>query len=201
MLYLDILQAFLFGITAALAIGPIGLLIINNGIRFGFHFASGGSIGAAFADSTYSFFAFAFGSIILTFLTQYEFAFTFFSSLLLIGIGAWLGMNALKKNHFLSSDQLPPNRSRGILQIYFLTMCNPLTAIVFIGFSGQIRHIDPLTIPLLSFSVFMGSLFIHILLALFGAELKKYITDPKTLKILHFLSSMFIVLFGLSGLL
>ena len=62
---MNALHAFLFGVSLAIAIGPIALLIIHNGLNHGVSLAVRSGLGAATADLLYSIVAFIIGARVL----------------------------------------------------------------------------------------------------------------------------------------
>lgn len=198
----EIIKAFIFGITIAIAVGPIAILIINSGIRYGLPYAVSCGLGAAFADFSYAFIAFTIGAVLLTYLAQFEELLSLISSCLLILIGVWLSFKAIKaRKSNLNDNNTVPKKSSGFLKLYLLTMSNPLTIVIFIAFSGQISAGTPLDVLLLAIAVGLGSFVIQALLAFFGATLKKIIQNQQFLILLNLLSGLIIATFGFFGLL
>lgn len=195
-----VLEAFIFGITAALAIGPIAILIINNGMNFGLQSAVRTGVGAALADSTYALCAFSFSAFVVYLFHQYKTVFSLFSSGLLVLLGSWIIWNALKIK--TSRDQKDKAvKPIGLITTYFLTLMSPLTILVFVSFAGKVEFSGTLfDILYLSLAVFLGSLLMQMMLAFFGTSLKRYVTKPEMLQFLNIISGTGIILFGLIGL-
>ena len=84
---MDELRAFLFGITVAIAIGPIAILILNIGINHGFWLATRCAVGAASADFTYSVIALGIGTVLVAALNEYAIVFRAIASSVLIALG------------------------------------------------------------------------------------------------------------------
>ena len=93
---MDAMHAFVFGFSLAIAIGPIALLIVHNGVNHGLRLAVLAALGAASADLIYAGLAFAVGSEVINALTAYEDFIRTSSALLLIAIGAWLVWKTLR---------------------------------------------------------------------------------------------------------
>src|SRR5262245_29784361 len=100
---MNALHAFVFGFSLAIAIGPIALLIVNNGVNHGLRVALRSALGAASADFVYALLAFSVGSEVISTLNAYEAGIRTFSGLLLIAIGAWLAWKALRRDDAESS--------------------------------------------------------------------------------------------------
>lgn len=68
---LEVLSVLVFGFTLAISVGPIALIIIQNGILGGFNAASKSALGAALGDFTYAVFAFLVGGTLVGHLSGY----------------------------------------------------------------------------------------------------------------------------------
>jgi threonine/homoserine/homoserine lactone efflux protein len=203
---MDTLKAFVFGVTLAVAVGPIAILIINRGLVHGFQSGMLSGVGAALADLTYALLAFSVGSLIVTYLNMNQVYFSWMASAALLLFGLWMLLGNLKKSHTIpglnrASSQ---NGNLGYLtSTYLLTVVNPLTIVAFVGFSGQLVKPDfgIGQIISLSMAIFLGSVIIQTLLATFGASLGRYVKSPRTIQVLNIVSSLSIMGFGLAGLL
>jgi threonine/homoserine/homoserine lactone efflux protein len=195
------LHAFLFGLSLAIAIGPIALLIIYNGINHGARLAVQSGFGAATADFLYSLVAFLVGTRVVAMLNAYEREIHVLSGLALIGVGIWLGANAFRFGKVAQGTEAPTApEGAGFWATLLLTLANPLTLAIFLGFSGQLSlGGDNSTAVFLSFCVFLGSLAVQLMLALLGASLGKWITDRRAISVLNFLSALAIMAFGMRG--
>ena len=130
------LHALLFGVSHAIAIGPIALLIIHNGLNHGASLAARSGFGAATADLLYSLVAFLVGVRVVATLNAYEREIHLVSGLALIGIGAWLGANTLLLARRTEACADP--EGAGFWATLLLTLANPLTLAIFLGFAGQL---------------------------------------------------------------
>jgi len=195
---MDFLKALLFGFTVALSVGPIALLILNNGLAHGHRTALKSAFGAACADLTFALLAFSFGSIFISFLENHQTSFKWFSSFVLIGFGLHMCHKAFQ----YKKSKPKISKPKGFRTTYMLTIVNPLTIIIFAAFVGQLSTKTTfLASIILAFAVFLGSLIVQIALAFSGASLKRFISDEKHIVALQFLSGLGILLFGLTGLL
>jgi threonine/homoserine/homoserine lactone efflux protein len=200
---MNALHALVFGFTLAIAIGPIALLIIHNGINHGLPVAVRSGVGAAAADLVYSLLAFVVGSSVIAALTSHAQLIRVVSALLLIGIGAWLAWKAL---HSLARQQTAATSGKrgfapGFWTTFGLTLANPLTLVIFIGFAGQLSPGgDSLEAFYYSVCIFLGSLIVQMGLALLGASIGKWLANPRVIAVLNFASGAAIVAFGLRGL-
>lgn len=203
---MNALHALIFGFTLAIAIGPIALLIIHNGINHGLAVAVRSGVGAASADLVYSLFAFAVGSGVIAEMMshpQWMRLSRIAGATLLIVIGAWLAWKALNPRTKAPVDATSRNRARapGFWATFGLTIANPLTLVIFIGFAAQLSPGgDSLAALYYSVCVFLGSLIVQMGLALLGASIGKWLANPRVIAVLNFVSGAAIVAFGLRGL-
>lgn len=200
---MNALHAFLFGVTLAIAIGPIALLIINNGLNHGLVVAVRSGFGAASADLLYSIVAFLVGARVVAALSGHEKAIHIVSGGALIAVGVWLALKVLRGPGTVKEERTDAGSGpKGFWVTFLLTVANPLTLAIFLGFAGQLSlDGDNRVAILLSLCVFLGSLLIQMALALLGASLGKWITDPRSIRVLNFVSAIAIAAFGLYGVL
>jgi threonine/homoserine/homoserine lactone efflux protein len=196
---MDEVRAFLFGATLAAAIGPIALLIVHTGARNGLRPALAGAAGVATADFVYALAAFAAGSGIAGLLEKEQRVFSLAASAVLVAIGIWFAMDTVRAPS--NPAQTSNARRFGFSRTFLLTLANPLTIVLFAGFSGQLalstRWTEALYFAALIFS---GSLPVQACYALFGALLHKLAPGSTAIRALNIASAMGIVLFGLYGL-
>ncbi len=195
---MELFQSFLFGLTIALAIGPIALLIINYGLNCSLKVAALSGTGAALADFAYSLVAFAAGSALVLLLTQYKNQVELTASLILVAFGGWMLFGAWRNKGASAVNNHETKCRRPLLSTFALTIVNPLTILLFIGFSGRtVIHGVP-AIVLNGLGVFAGSLIIQLSLAFFGNVLKSFFRNKKAVFALNVISSVAIIIFGLS---
>jgi len=191
-------QSFLFGLTIALAIGPIALLIINYGLNCGFKTAALSGTGAALADFTYSIIAFATGTGIAAALSGHQRQVQIISSLILAGFGGWMLYNSIRNRKAGVESTKNTKCRRPLLSTYGLTIINPLTILLFVGFAGQSEISSVPAVISNGLGVFAGSLIIQLSLALFGNVLKRFFKNQASVFTLNLISSFIIILLGLS---
>jgi len=193
------IAAFLFGLTLAISIGPIAILIINQSINCGIRAGIACGFGAALADFTYALVAFKLGSFLQHFITGKEGVFQLTSSLVLSAFGIWMVFSSLK--HFngykKTGDTLPLVCRKPLMTTYLLTIANPLTIIVFSGISGQMQISTGTDIILYSFLLFCGSLVVQLFLATLGIGLRRFFYRPKVLTSLNLLSGVGIIVLSI----
>jgi len=202
---METVKAFIFGLTLAIAIGPIAVLIINRGLTEGFKSGLLSGLGAALADFTYGLVAFTIGSFMVGYLHLNHHYFELATSGILLVFGVWMLKGSLQApaEREKSTATAKGGSLRYLFSTYLLTVLNPLTVVAFVGFSGQLLspvsgYVDVL---LLALAIFSGSFLVQAALALLGASLGRFIQNPAVVRMLNLGSSLCIMLFGLAGLL
>lgn len=203
---MEVLKAFVFGVTLAVAVGPIALIIINRGLTLGLKSGLSSGLGAALADFTYGLVVFTIGSVIVGYLNLNARLFELLTSFILLVFGLWMLCGSLKATKDAQPEQ-PSGKKRSdigyLLSTYLLTIVNPLTIVAFVGFSGQL--ISPVSgaghIVILALAIFAGSVLIQFALAFFGATLGRFLKNQRVVSLLNMGSSICIILFGLAGIL
>lgn len=190
---------FLFGLTLAMSIGPIAILIINQSINCGIRAGISCGFGAAFADFTYALIAFQLGSFLQRFISGKEVAFQIASSLVLLAFGVWMVFSSLKRfnKNKEAGDSLPLVCRRPLMTTYLLTLANPLTIIVFSGVSGQMQLSTGTDIIIGSSLLFSGSLVVQLCLATLGIGLRRFFYRPNVLTSLNILSGIGIIVLSI----
>ena len=208
MMYSEIFQSFLFGMTIGLAVGPIGLLIIYNGMKKGFRVASQCALGASLADFTFALIAFFASAHILRPLVNDKAMIIRISSWILILFGVYMIVKVLSNRQNPGGDleEKPKLAKLGRFKnpvsfVYFLTLANPLTIILFIGFAGQnVRHISILQGIIFSLALFLGNMIIQLILASLGKMFGKLLKGFEFSFYLSIISGFIIMIFGVSHL-
>lgn len=185
--------------TAAAAIGPIALLIINTSFRFGLSAGVRSALGAATADFIYAIGAAVLGGAALHALASAEHEIKLGASLLLIAVGVWLVLGALR------AARSPPREIQQTPRAYLvtlgLTMVNPLTMLTFAAFIASSPADGLSDIAGTAIGVGVGSLIVQLLLAFGGAAARRLFASPSALLVLNLASGAGIVAFGVAGLL
>ena len=195
-----IVEAFLFGLTLALAIGPIALLILNTGLRFGMLTGLRSALGAAVGDLFYAAIALCAGAALAPVLDVHRTLFQPAASLLLLGIGLRMLISALQPPQD-GQPGIVGKVGRPFLTTFGLTIVNPLTILAFAGFAARSgRHLDPASIIIYTLALFAGSLSVQVFLALGGAALGTLLRQPVCLRMLNIASASGVIVFGVTGL-
>jgi threonine/homoserine/homoserine lactone efflux protein len=196
-----IVRSFVFGATLAAAVGPIAVLILNYGIRSGLRPAAAAGLGAALADLTYALTAFTIGSILLARLTRYEQPLRAASALVLVVLGLWVAVRAVRSVENPLDRPARGDVSRPLAATFALTMVNPLTIVFFTTFATQLPVGASRTAAVpFALSLFLGSLMIQMIFAAGGATLSRYISRTAGLRAINLASGVAIAAFGVLGL-
>jgi arginine exporter protein ArgO len=132
----DLVTALVFGAGAGLAVavplGPVGVLIVDTGVRNGFPSAFFAGLGTATVDGAYAIVAALFGAAVASWLAPAE-------SMLRIGgacvlaVIALVGLWSLRRRSATTGAAPPdaPPRAHTFARFAALTALNPLTAVTF----------------------------------------------------------------------
>ena len=118
------------GYGIAIPIGPIGILILELGIRRGFGTAFSAGAGAASADLIYATIASVAGSFLVSLLEPYATALRIASAMSLIGFGIYLFYRGRSRQDEKRLE-LPMGYVRTYGTFLALTLLNPLTVTYF----------------------------------------------------------------------
>jgi threonine/homoserine/homoserine lactone efflux protein len=196
------IKPFLFGLTLAFSIGPIALLIISTGIRFGLLAGIRSGLGAAVADLVYAVVALMAGASLTPVLAGHRGLVRVVASVVLIGLGLRMLMGAVlaKAPDGATARVIDPGRP--FLMTFGLTILNPLTILVFVGFAGPLgARLDAGGAVVCAVALFLGSLLVQLLLSVGGSALSRWLHEERWLRGLNMASATGILAFGLSGLL
>ena len=194
------IQTFIFGMTLAISIGPIAILILNQSLNYGLRNGVLCGLGAATADFTYAMIAFSAGQFLSTYLEVRKESIPLVSAAVLVIFSLGMFYSTIKNRSSVNNRKYSLTSNWPFLTTYGLTMANPLTMIVFTGFSGIIISESSGNIFLHALVLFLASLIIQTLIALAGNKLAHIITKPSTLLYLNLASSLGIMLLGISKL-
>lgn len=199
----SLFKAFAFGMTLAIAVGPIALLIVSRSAKSGIAHGLGAALGASTADFVFALIAFLAGKAIAPALASHRGALRLAGSLALAAIGlqmGWAGFRQLSRTNAPRPTLKPGHHP--FLTTFGLTLVNPLTVIAFVGLSGQLSLSGPLAGPMsYALAVFFGTLVVQFGLAALGAGLgATLLKSARRLSLLTVGSGIGLVAFALVGL-
>jgi threonine/homoserine/homoserine lactone efflux protein len=200
--FIFLLRGFIFGISIAAPVGPIGVLCMNRTLSSGWRAGFFSGLGAATADGFYGFVA-AFGVTFVTnLLVSQQIWLNLFGGLFL----CFLGMRTFFK---IPADAVgsTAQEAKGLWKMYvstlFLTLTNPITILVFTAVFAGMGIVDMgsgyLSTALLVLGVFLGSVTWWFMLA-FGVNLLRSRFDNRILRRVNWISGVLILGFGLFSL-
>jgi len=195
------IQTFIFGITLAISIGPIAILILNQGINCGLRNGVLCGIGAATADFTYAIVAFTIGGLLIPLIENQKEIIPIVSSAVLIIFGLWMIYTTLKKKSSEKKDKYSLTCKYPFVTTYGLTIINPLTIVVFAGFAGLLTSDGEINIFIHALVIFIASLLVQMLIAFAGSKLAALFSRPKNLLYFNLASAFGIMVLGISKLL
>lgn len=195
------IQTFIFGITLAISIGPIAILILNQSINCGVKNGLFCGLGAATADLTYAIIAFSAGSFLIPLVENNRNDIPLISSVILILFSFWMIYSTLKKPSAGEEKDFSLVCKFPALVTYGLTISNPLTIVVFVGFAGLLTSEGEGSVFLHAAVIFIASLSVQMIIAIVGSRLAYFFSRPKTLLYFNIASSLGIMGLGFIKLL
>ncbi len=200
-MFILFLKAVLIGLSIAMPIGPIATLLIKNSLTRGFKSGLAVGLGAALVEGIYSFVAASGFAFVEKFLSEYLLAIKLICGVLLILLGLFEIKNATK-NHSQEIKMKEWGFFKTTFLVMLLTLANPVTIVFFAGVFAAISnsHFDVLSICVISFGAFFGSLAWTSGLSFFVAKMRHKISQ-KWIKRIRVASGVIIGSFGVYGVL
>jgi threonine/homoserine/homoserine lactone efflux protein len=199
----SLFKAFAFGITLAVAVGPIALMIVDWSVKSGIGQGMNAALGASTADFLFALVAFVAGGAIGPALVNHQGALRLGGSVALGGIGLQMGWHGLRQMRLPEGPRLRSEPQRHpFVSTFGLTLINPLTVIAFLGLAGQLSFSGSRAGPLShAVAVFCGTLVVQLGLAALGAGLGATLLNSGRSRSLLTLGSGVAVLgFAIAGL-
>ncbi|HDR9226008.1 TPA: LysE family transporter [Burkholderia vietnamiensis] len=190
---------FLFGLTVALSVGPVALMIANHALRAGIASGVRAAAGVATADGCYAVAAFTIGAMLAHTLALHRAQFRLVGALVLLAMGARMLWHALKDRRRTLDGAAPPPGTRPFTSMFFVTLANPLTILLFYGYAaaaaGAHRHW-----LLGAACVFAGSLVGQLVFAFGGSAIACVVKSPRWLAASHVLAALVVLAYGVAGI-
>ncbi|NTZ86763.1 lysine transporter LysE [Burkholderia metallica] len=191
---------FLFGLMIALSVGPVALMIANYGMRAGTATGVRAAIGVAAADGCYAVVAFTIGAMLTGTLASHLSLFRMVGAFVLLAMGARMLWQALRdRRRTLDGDVPTPPPDRPFKSMFFVTLANPLTILLFYGYAtaaaGAHRHW-----LLGAVCVFAGSLAGQLVFAFGGSAIGRFVKSPGWLAASHVVAALVVLGYGVAGL-
>lgn len=195
-LWITFATGFGLGLAIAMPVGPISLLCIQQGLARGFGGGAAAGAGVALADATYAAIA-AFGlTAITTFLVGLQIPLRVLGLLAMPWLAWTIWRDANVPKHMAA---LPGASPATTLQMYVLTLANPMTILTFlalfigagVGLAGGYEYSAALTI-----GTFAGSFAWWILVSGLVSTVRKRLTD-ETLAWINRAAALMIAAFAL----
>ncbi|MGU7783534.1 LysE family translocator [Burkholderia sp. PU8-34] len=190
---------FLFGLMIALSVGPVALMIANYGMRAGTASGVRAAVGVATADGCYAVVAFTIGAMLASTLASHLSLFRLVGALVLLAMGARMMWQALRDRRRTLDGDAPPPGSRPFTSMFFVTLANPLTILLFYGYAtaAAAGHRHWL---LGAACVFAGSLTGQLVFAFGGSVIGRIVKSPALLAASHVVAALVVLGYGVAGL-
>ncbi|AJX12715.1 lysine transporter LysE [Burkholderia ubonensis] len=190
---------FLFGLMIALSVGPVALMIANYGMRAGTASGVRAAAGVATADGCYAVVAFTIGALLASTLASHLSLFRLAGALVLLAMGARMMWQALRDRRRTLDGDAPAPGSRPFTSMFFVTLANPLTILLFYGYAtaAAAAHRHWL---LGAACVFAGSLTGQLVFAFGGSAIGRLVKSPALLAASHVVAALVVLGYGVAGL-
>ncbi|AOJ78826.1 LysE family translocator [Burkholderia ubonensis] len=190
---------FLFGLMIALSVGPVALMIANYGMRAGTASGVRAAAGVATADGCYAVVAFTIGALLASTLASHLSLFRLAGALVLLAMGARMMWQALRDRRRTLDGDAPAPGSRPFTSMFFVTLANPLTILLFYGYAtaAAAAHRHWL---LGAACVFAGSLTGQLVFAFGGSAIGRLVKSPRWLAASHVLAALVVLAYGVAGI-
>ncbi|WP_196885483.1 LysE family transporter [Aureivirga sp. CE67] len=194
---MDILKVFIFSFSISIIIGPIAIIVINNGLKGGLKSASIGAFGVLIGSFFLTLIAFFTDFYLMNPISLENKYINISASVVLILFGIWIIYQALTTN-ILKSDlkKTKPKRSRTFLTPFLLALLNPFNFVAFLTFSSKIEMKTKPSIFLLAMVAAIANFIAIEFYAILSGFLFK-LKNPCILKYINVGSGILLIVFGI----
>lgn len=190
-----LLSGFMFGLSIAAPIGPIGLLCIQRSLTHGFWFGLAGGIGTAAADGLYAVVSSLGFSVFSGYVIAHQGSLRFLGGVLLCFICAkGLFTRPLPAANTLQAGGAGMLRSFAVT--FLLTLSNPMTILTFVALTATLGAAGLSACLMLSLGIFAGSVSWWCILSGLVHAVRGKI-GQKHYSLIHYASYTFLLLFSL----
>jgi len=190
---------FLFGLMIALSVGPVALMIANYGMHAGAASGVRAAVGVATADGCYAVVAFTIGAVLAGTLAAHLPLFRLVGALVLLAMGARMLWQALRDRRRTLDGAAPAPGSRPFTSMFFVTLANPLTILLFYGYAAASAAVHRHWL-LGAACVFTGSLTGQLVFAFGGSPIGRLVKSPVWLAASHVAAALVVLGYGVAGL-
>lgn len=199
---MDLITIYIFGLTLSLTVGPMTLLIVQRAITKGLKSGLLTALGLALADGTLALIAFSIGASILVVVSEYKFLVYLFSGIVLLGLALYISWTAFLSFRKGEATQAKKASGKDFISAYLLTLHNPLTLAIFLGFIGNITNLQSIPrIALCAFMLFLGSATGQFSIGILSYKLRGLFKSPSSIFAMNLISSIVIAIFGMMNFL
>jgi len=163
----------LAGLTIAIPVGAIAVLLITEGLRNGHRAAVAGALGIATVDLVYSTIAMVAGGLITSLMSGHEKPVELIAAAVLLAVGVNGIVRAARTSPSVEPGPLPRAVGATYLKFVGLTAVNPATALYFVALAATLgpRVAGAGAAEAFVIGVFLGSVSWQLVLALGSATL------------------------------
>lgn len=194
-----LIKALVIGIAIAAPVGPIGMICIRKTLERGLRGALAVGLGAAVADSVYGIVAITGLTAITQFLLEKALLIKLFGGVFLL----YLAYKEIKSTPTISYDGFDKNKKLGrlALQVFFLTLTNPMTILSFVGIFASIGGgvSSPIESYAMIIGIFLGSMSWWLTLGFIISKIQNKLPEVWIGRI-RYLSTLILAGFGLLSL-
>lgn len=195
-------ESFLFGITLWIAIGPMSMVIMYRSFRWWYRHGLVTWLWVGLADLTYAIIAFTIWGMLVNYLQDNVIIFRITSACVLLLFGIYMFSKSIHMKAMPTIKEKKISLIKDFTSAYGLTIVNPMTILLFRGFSWQIVSSSTTFVSIipLALLVFIGSVSIQLSIALISGWIKTKIINQSTIRNINIVASIIVMMFALKWL-